>query len=59
MTDDCTYCDCDVYAHDPVFVTEERNGDRVEVGQFCNYGCLSAHVDEQDLAVGSTCQLDL
>lgn len=56
---DCTYCESAVEAHDPVFVYEERDGERVEAGQFCNYACLSAHVDESNLADGACCRLDV
>lgn len=57
---DCTYCGCDVEAHDPVFVYEERpaDGERVPAGQFCNYACLSTHVEESGLADGAVCRLD-
>ena len=69
---DCTYCGCAVEAHDPVFVYEEREdadedederedaaeNERVLAGQFCNYACLSAHVEESNLADGAICRLD-
>ena len=56
---DCAYCGCDVHAHDPVFVAEERDGERVEAGAFCNYACLVAHVEEAGLTTGATCELEL
>ncbi|MFB6172469.1 MAG: hypothetical protein ABEJ23_08030 [Haloarculaceae archaeon] len=54
---DCTYCGCDVTAHDPVFVTEraDEGDETVPVGQFCNYGCLVAHVEAEDLVTGTAC----
>lgn len=52
----CTYCGCEIAAHEPVFVNERDDGERVQTGQFCNDGCLWAHIDEQDLAVGTTCE---
>lgn len=55
---DCTYCGCEVEAHDPVFVSEVDDGERVPAGQFCNYACLSAYVDESGLADGARCRLD-
>lgn len=65
---DCTYCGCTVEAHDPVFVFEERKdadededereNERVPAGQFCNYACLSAHIEESNLADGAICRLD-
>jgi hypothetical protein len=58
MTTECTYCGSDVYRHDPVFVTEEREFRRVETGAFCNYACLSAHIDEEGLAEGDSCEIE-
>ena len=58
MATDCTFCGCDVEAHDPVFVEERVDCEREETGRFCNYGCLSAHVEEESLATGTTCDLD-
>ena len=55
---DCVYCGCAVEAHDPVFVSEAEDGQRVEAGAFCNYACLAAHIEEADLTVGATCELD-
>lgn len=54
---DCTYCGCEVEAHDPVFVSE-GSADDDPASQFCNYACLSAHVEESGLAEGSRCRLD-
>lgn len=54
MSEACTYCGCDVAAHDPVYVYE---GDD-PAGQFCNYACLRAHVDEAGLTEGARCRLD-
>lgn len=55
---DCTYCGQTTEAHDPVFVFEEGDGERVSVGEFCNYACLSAHIEENDLVNGACCRLD-
>ena len=54
---DCTYCGCDVTAHDPVYVRE--GVEREDAGQFCNYGCLAAYLDSEDLTVGTTCAVSL
>jgi len=54
----CTFCGCDVLAHDPVFVAEQGGDGRVEAGRFCNYGCLVAHVEAEGLATGSTCSVE-
>lgn len=58
MSSVCTCCWSDIHHHDPVFVEELRNGERDHAGQFCNYACLTAHVDEQELAVDSYCKVD-
>ncbi|MFB6156152.1 MAG: hypothetical protein ABEJ22_09670 [Haloferacaceae archaeon] len=55
MGDACTYCGCDVTGHDPVYVREGRA--REDAGQFCNYGCLVAHVEREGLAEGSSCRV--
>ncbi|NHN47282.1 hypothetical protein G9464_06680 [Halostella sp. JP-L12] len=59
MSDACTYCGSDVSDHDPVFVEEEVDGDREEAGRFCNYACLSAHIEEAGLTTGACCRIDL
>lgn len=53
----CTYCGEDLAAYDPVFVERERDGERTEAGAFCNYGCLSAWLDETDAATGACCRI--
>ncbi len=57
MTSDCTYCGCDVTAHSPVYVREGE--DRKATGQFCNFGCLAAHIEREGLAEGTSCRIDL
>ena len=52
---ECTYCGSDLASYDPVFVEEETDGDRVSVGEFCNYACLSAHIDEEGLTESAAC----
>lgn len=56
---DCTYCGQTVEAHDPVFVSEDGDDGRVSAGQFCNYACLSAYIEETDLADGACCRIDV
>lgn len=55
---ECTYCGCAVEAHDPVYVEETVDGERTLTGQFCNYGCLGAHIEEEGLATDAVCNLD-
>ncbi len=59
MPADCTFCGCDVESHDPVFVEERVDGRRRQTGQYCNYGCLVAHIEERNLAAGSACNVDV
>ncbi|MFC7214621.1 hypothetical protein ACFQO4_11105 [Saliphagus sp. GCM10025334] len=56
MATDCTYCGSDVECHDPVFVSEATDDGRERAGQFCNYACLAAYIDEQALTVGAACE---
>ena len=55
---ECTYCGSDLAQYDPVFVERETDGERVSEGQFCNYACLSAHVDDNGLTGGAACAWD-
>lgn len=55
--DECTYCGCDVRAHDPVYVAELEDDERVPAGRFCNYGCLAAHIADAGLAEGAVCRV--
>lgn len=55
---DCTYCGSDVYRHNPVFVQKEREFRRTDAGQFCNYACLSAYIEEENLDSGAACEID-
>lgn len=62
---ECTYCGSDIDRHDPVFV-EERQGqgqrqrqDEEHVReQFCNYACLHAYIEDEELVYGASCELD-
>lgn len=56
---ECTYCGSNVHRHEPVFVQEDTEFRRVDVGQFCNYACLSAYIEEEGLADGAACEVDL
>ena len=50
---DCVYCGCEAEAHDPVYVRHDGEEDA-----YCNYGCLSAHIQAAALATGTTCNWD-
>jgi hypothetical protein len=42
----------------PVTVTRGRGENQTEAGTFCNYGCLSAWLDETDAVTGACCRID-
>lgn len=54
----CTYCGSDLDAYDPIFVEETVDGGREPAGQFCNYACLTAYIDDADLTLGAACRID-
>jgi hypothetical protein len=41
-----------------VFVNEGID-DRQQAGQFCNYGCLARHIEEENREAGACCRIDL
>ena len=53
---ECTYRGSDLARYEPVFVEETDDGERLEAGGFCNYACLSAHIDEAELTDGDACE---
>ena len=55
---DCTYCGQDLAAYDAVYVEREQDVGRENEGAFCNYGCLSAWIEETDAAAGACCRID-
>lgn len=59
MATACTYCGCDIQAHDPVFVQEGAGTDRSEAGQFCNYACLARYIEDAGLEQGTSCRIDI
>ncbi|MFO7926320.1 MAG: hypothetical protein ACQET5_03755 [Halobacteriota archaeon] len=52
---ECTYCGSDLSAYEPVYVEETGGGERVSAGGFCNYACLSAHIETEGLTDGDAC----
>lgn len=58
MSSDCTFCESDVDAHDPVYVETTTDGEREQAGQFCNYACLSAWIDAEEKTTGTACRYD-
>jgi hypothetical protein len=56
MSTACTYCSSDVTRHEPVIVQEGWGDDREAAGQFCNYACLSAHINQEGLTTDDCCE---
>jgi len=53
----CTYCGSDVGRHDPVCVCECEDGTGSGIDhRFCNYACLSAHIEDRNLTAGACCE---
>ncbi|WP_439025548.1 hypothetical protein [Haloarchaeobius sp. DT45] len=55
MPTPCLYCESDVERHDPVYVREGES-EREEEKPFCNYGCLAAYIDAEELTYGTSCE---
>ena len=57
----CTYCGSDLDQYDPVVAVSEESADgtTAEAGRFCNYACLTRHVEEAGLTAGACCQVDI
>lgn len=51
----CAYCQSAIFDHDPICV-RKCTADCGEPMYFCNYACLSAHIDEEELTSGNACQ---
>lgn len=56
--DRCTYCEQDLEPYDTVVVERETGDGRTQTGAFCNFGCLSAWLDETEAATGACCRID-
>jgi hypothetical protein len=50
----CAYCDSAIFDHDPLCV-RDCTDDCGSPTYFCNYACLSAHIDSEDLTTGDCC----
>lgn len=51
----CAYCVSRIFDHDPICVRDCDD----ECGSpmyFCNYACLSAYIDANELIVGDACE---
>lgn len=51
----CTYCDSRIFDHDPICV-RDCTADCGSPLYFCNYACLSVHINENKLTYGDACK---
>ena len=51
----CAYCDSAIFDHDPLCVRDCAD-DCGSPTYFCNYACLSAHIDAENLTTGDCCE---
>jgi len=56
---ECTYCEQDLQPYDTVLVDRETDDGRTQEGAFCNFGCLSAWLDETEAATDACCRIDV
>ncbi len=54
-TQQCAYCQSRIFDHDPICV-RDCNADCGSPTYFCNYACLSAFIDDNDLTIGDSCE---
>jgi len=51
----CAYCGSRIFDHDPICVRDCTAGCR-SPRYFCNYACLSAHIEDHELTDGDACE---
>lgn len=51
----CAYCGSEIFEHDPLCVRDCTAGCGAP-SYFCNYACLSAHIEAENLTAGDACE---
>jgi len=51
----CAYCGSLIFDHDPICV-RDCTADCGAPAYFCNYACLSAHIEAEELTTGNACE---
>jgi hypothetical protein len=51
----CAYCSSRIFDHDPICIRDCTTGCG-SPSYFCNYACLSACIDENELTDGDACE---
>lgn len=54
----CAYCGSRIFTHDPICV-RDCTVDCGSARYFCNYACVSAYIDENELTSGDACEWTL
>jgi len=52
---ECAFCGSAIFDHDPICL-RDCDEDCGSPTYFCNYACLSAHIDSEGLTTGDCCQ---
>jgi hypothetical protein len=53
--EECAYCRSRIFDHEPICV-RDCTDDCGSPTYFCNYACLSAYVEENELVTGDACE---
>lgn len=53
--EECVYCGSLIFDHDPICV-RDCTDDCGSPTYYCNFACLSAHIEEDDLTIGDACE---
>lgn len=51
----CAYCGSSIFDHDPICV-RDCTANCGDPAYFCNYACLTAHIENEGLEVGDACE---
>lgn len=51
----CAYCGSGIFEHDPICVRDCIAG-CTSPSYFCNYACLLAHIETENLTAGDACE---
>lgn len=51
----CRYCASRIFDHDPICI-RDCTDDCGSPRYFCNFACLSAFIEEEDLTTGDACE---
>jgi hypothetical protein len=55
VEESCVYCESRIFDHDPICV-RDCNEDCGSPLYFCNFACLSAYIERNELVIGDACE---